>query len=73
LSRNGKIKPEDVERLNRAFTITLRALYWVDRGDPVFEIVARKVIQIHAAGRQDPEEIAKRPATQLGFSVTDLD
>lgn len=66
LFREGKIKPEEVERLNRAFTFTLRALSLVDRNDPVCEIVARKVIEIDAAGTHDPEQIAKVASKQLG-------
>ena len=45
LYREGKIKPEEVERLNRAFTFTLRSLHLVDRNDPVCDIVARKVMR----------------------------
>ena len=66
--RDGKIKPEEVERLNRAFTFTLKSLRLIDRGDPLCEIVARKVIEIDSAGTHDPREIAKLAATQLGVS-----
>jgi hypothetical protein len=65
--RAGKIKLEEVERLNRAFAVTLHRLNLVDRGDPVCEIVARRVIDIDAAGTHDPEEIAKLAVKQLGF------
>jgi hypothetical protein len=65
-SQDGKIKPEDVERLNRAFTLALCALSLVDRNDPVCEIVAKKVIEVDAAGTHDPEAIAAAAATQLG-------
>jgi hypothetical protein len=37
------------------------------RNDPVCEIVARKVMDIHAAGTHDPEEIANLAAKQLGI------
>ena len=66
LFRDGKIKPEDVERLNRAFTFTLSALSLVDRNDPICEIVARKIIELDATGTHDPKEIAKQAAKQLG-------
>jgi hypothetical protein len=66
LFREGKIKPEEVERLNRAFTFTLQSLSLVDRDDPLCEIIARKVIEIDAAGTHDPTEIAKMAAKQLG-------
>jgi hypothetical protein len=65
--RDGKIKAEEVERLNRAFTFTLRSLSLVDRDDPVCEIVARKVIEIDAAGTHEPKEIAKLAFNQLGI------
>jgi len=38
---DGKITPEERERLNRAFAFTLRFLSLVDRDDPVCDIVAR--------------------------------
>jgi hypothetical protein len=67
LLRDGKIKPEEFERLDRAYTFTLRSLSLVDRNDPVCEIVARKIIEIDAAGTHDPEEIASLAARQLGL------
>ena len=67
LFREGKFKPEEVERLNRAFIFTMHHLDLVDRNDPVCEIVARKVIDIDAAGIHDPEEIAKLARKQLGI------
>jgi hypothetical protein len=67
LFREGKIKPEEVERLNRAFTFALHRLNLVDRNDPVCDIVARKVIEIDRAGTHDPEEISKLAAKQLGI------
>jgi hypothetical protein len=66
LLTDGKVKPEDVERLNRAFTFALNALGLVDRNDPVCEIVARKVVEIDAAGTHHPEEIGTLAAKQLG-------
>ena len=65
--RDGKIKAEEVERLNRAFTFTLQSLSLVDRDDPVCEIVARKVIEIDAAGTRDPKEIARLAVKKLGL------
>jgi hypothetical protein len=59
LFRDGKFKPEEIGRLNRAYSFTLRSLSLVDRNDPVCEIVARKVMEVHAAGTHDPAEIAR--------------
>ena len=57
---------EEVERLNRAYTFTLKSLSLVDRNDPVCEIVARKIIEIDAAGTYDPKEIARLAVKRLG-------
>ena len=67
LFRDGKIKPEEVERLNRAFTFTLQSLHLVDRNDPICDIVAHKVIEIDKAGTHDPQEIAKRATKEFGI------
>ena len=66
LLRDGKIKPEEVERLNRAFTFTLRSLSLVDRNDPLCDMVARRVIEIDAAGTHDPRQIATRAMSEFG-------
>jgi hypothetical protein len=63
----GKVTPAEVERLNRAFAFTLQSLSLVDRNDPICEIVARKVIEIDAAGTHDPREIARLAVKQLGI------
>jgi hypothetical protein len=56
----------EVERLNRAFALALSLLGLVDRNDPICEMVARKVIDVHAAGTHEPEEIAKLAVARLG-------
>jgi hypothetical protein len=68
LFRDGRIKPEEFKRLNRAYTFTLRSLSLVDRkNDPACEIIARKIIEIDAAGTHDPEEIARVAVKKLGL------
>jgi hypothetical protein len=67
LFRDGKFKPEEVERLNRAYTFTLRSLRLIDRNDPLCDIVADKVIEIDAAGTHEPEEIARLAVKHLGM------
>ena len=68
LLKNGNASPEEIERLNRAFTFTLKSLHLVDRNDPVCDIVAHKVIEIDKAGTHDPQEIAKLAVRQLGIT-----
>jgi hypothetical protein len=67
LLKDGKIRPEEFERLDRAFTFTLKSLSLVDRDDPLCEIVARKVIEIAASGTHEPREIAKIAAKEFGI------
>jgi hypothetical protein len=66
LLEDSKITPEEFDRLDRAFTFTLKSLHLVDRNDPVCEIVARKIIEIDGAGVREPQEIAKRAVKELG-------
>ena len=67
LLANGKVTPEEVERLNLAFRFTLKSLHLVDRNDPICDIVAHKIIQIDTEGTHDPLEIAKLATKQLGI------
>jgi hypothetical protein len=66
LLRDLKLQPEEVERLDRAYTFALNALHLTDRNDPVCEIVARKVIEIGTSGADDPKEISRLAVKQLG-------
>jgi hypothetical protein len=67
LFRDGKITAEELDRLNRAFTFTLKSLSLADRNDSLCDIVARKVIEIDAGGTHDPKEIAKQAAKDFGI------
>ncbi len=67
LLENSKLTPEEIARLNKAYTFTLRSLSLVDRNDPLAEIIARKVIEI-GASVHDPAEIAKRTIKGLRIS-----
>jgi hypothetical protein len=66
LLKGSALGPEDVERLNRAYTYALRSLHLVERDDdPVADMVARKIIEIGATVR-DPNEISKIAIKRLG-------
>jgi hypothetical protein len=67
LLKDSKLTPQEIERLNRAYTFTLRSLNLVDRNDPLTEIVARKVIEVGATVH-DPAEIAKMALKGLHIS-----
>jgi hypothetical protein len=68
LLQNSRTDPAEIERLNRAFAVTLKCLRLVDRNDPICEIVASKVIEIDKAGTHDPHEIAKLATKLFGNS-----
>jgi hypothetical protein len=61
----GKLQPEQVERLNKAFEIALFSLR-VDRNDPMVDILAKKIIEIATTGIRDPREMADTAIRQLG-------
>ena len=61
----GKLQPEQVERLNKAFEIALFSLR-VDRNDPMVDILAKKIIEVVTEGIHDPREIADSAIRQLG-------
>ena len=45
---------------------TSASIRFMTKFSPICEIVARKIIEINAAGWHEPEEIAKLAAAQLG-------
>jgi hypothetical protein len=67
LLKDGKLKPEEIDKLNRAYTYALRSLSLVDRNDPLCEVVARKIIEIGAVGDGDPRQIAEQAVKKIGL------
>jgi hypothetical protein len=65
LLKDSNLGPEEIDRLTMAYEQALRSLHLVDRDDPVAEIVARKIIEIGAAGVRDPAEISEIAVKQL--------
>ena len=59
LLQNSQIAAEDMAPLVAAYEKTLRAVYLVDRSDPITELVARKVIEINQSGVRDPARISR--------------
>lgn len=58
LLKDSKLGPEEIARLNAAYTFALRALSLVDRNDPLTEMLARKIIEIGAT-ETDPAKISQ--------------
>jgi hypothetical protein len=70
LLRNTVFEPEDIERLMRAYELTLRALRLKDRNDPITQLVAEKIIAIGRLGIEDSAEISKLALKALGCDGT---
>jgi len=68
LLAGSSLGPEQIGRLNDAYELTLRALYLVDRNDPLTEIVAKKIIEVSQTGIIDPAQISRLAVKDLGFS-----
>jgi hypothetical protein len=58
LLANSKLGPEEIKRLNAAYAYALRSLSVVDRGDPLTEMLARKIIEVGAT-ESDPAKISE--------------
>jgi len=67
LLKARKYTPDEIEVLNEAFDQALRALGLVDRNDPLCEMVARKVIEVSAAGARSAREIAETAVARIGL------
>jgi hypothetical protein len=60
----SKLEPEQIARLNAAYSHALRALSLVDRGDPLTELLARKIIEVGSA-ETDPAKISELAIKRL--------
>jgi hypothetical protein len=69
LATEAAFEPDDIARLVSAYEITLQLLRLTDRTDPVTEIVAKKIIEVHQAGERDPPRICHRVVEELGIPL----
>lgn len=67
LLAGSKLKPEEIEKLNKAYTYALHSLSLVDRNDPLCEIIARKIIEVGVIGDCDPRQIADQAVSKIGL------
>jgi hypothetical protein len=63
LLKDSKLGLKEIEILNLAFDKALRSLSLVDRNDPLADMIARKIIEIGAAGVADPAKISQMAVT----------
>lgn len=67
LLEGSVFEPDDINVLNEAYEGALRALRLVDRNDPLTELVAKKIIEVHQRDIRDPAEISKLAIRALGL------
>ncbi|SFJ52706.1 hypothetical protein [Bradyrhizobium sp. Gha] len=65
LLHNRSAPADEVHRLYVAYRKSLRGLCLVDRGDPVCEMVASRIIEIAGAGIRDPKRISRMAIEQF--------
>jgi hypothetical protein len=66
LLENTAFGPEEIERLVKAYELTLRVLGLKDRSDPITQIVAEKIITVGRLRIEDPAQISKLVLQELG-------
>jgi hypothetical protein len=67
LLADGSFTPEQRHVLELAFNNTLRKLHLVDRNDPLCELVAQRIIDIHRRGASDAVAISEIAVRELRF------
>ena len=67
LLQNMPMGPEDIRRLTAAFEQALRTLGIVDRGDPLAELLARKIIEVAQTGVREPADISAQAIKEIGI------
>jgi hypothetical protein len=67
LIAQGSFDRPEIERLQTAYEITLKALCLVDRNDPLTELVAKKIIRIGGIGIDDPAQVSAKAIKELGL------
>jgi CheY-like chemotaxis protein len=68
LLENSYFDPERVEKVAKAFEDIVRSL-WLDRAEPVTELIAKKVFQIAQTGESDPDRLREKTLAELGVIV----
>lgn len=68
LLQNMPMGPEEISRLTTAYEQALRTIGIVDRGDPLAELVAKKIIEIAQTGIREPADISAQAIKELGIA-----
>ncbi len=68
LLQNMPMGPEEISRLTTAYEQALRTIGIVDRGDPLAELVAKKIIEIAQTGIREPADISAQAIKEIGIA-----
>jgi len=68
LLQNMAMGPEEISRLTTAYEQALRTIGIVDRGDPLAELVAKKIIEIAQTGIREPADISAQAIKEIGIA-----
>ncbi|MEH2537061.1 MULTISPECIES: hypothetical protein [unclassified Bradyrhizobium] len=67
LLQNMPMGPEEIHRLTTAYEQALRAIGIVDRGDPLAELLAKKIIEVAQTGIREPADISAQAIKEIGI------
>jgi hypothetical protein len=67
LLQNLPMGPEEISRLTNAYEQALRSIGIVDRGDPLAELLARKIIEVAQTGVREPADISAQAIKEIGI------
>jgi hypothetical protein len=67
LLQNVPMGPEEISRLTNAYEQALRSIGIVDRGDPLAELLARKIIEVAQTGVREPADISAQAIKEIGI------
>ncbi len=68
---DGELGPQEQQLLEMVYRRTLHRLRLTDRGDPVCEAIARKIVEIRKRGASNPIGISEAAIRELGVSRPD--
>jgi len=69
LLQNMPMGPEEITRLTTAYEQALRTIGIVDRGDPLAELLAKKIVQVAQTGVREPADISAQAIKEIGIAT----
>ncbi len=69
LLENSAFGPEEIRSMTDAYERALSTLRWLNRSDPLTEMLAKKIITVARAGEHDPALISAQAIKDLGLPI----